>query len=85
MSTWIKKEKGLFKKLKFKSTKQLENFIFKLKIISDAMNHHADYQNSTNKILEIYLLTHDSNQITQKDYELADKIDELFSFQENYL
>lgn len=79
MSTWVKTEKGLFKALKFKSNKHLLDFIEKLGVISDAMDHHADYENPSDKLLEIYLLTHFKNQITQKDYDLAEKIDELFA------
>lgn len=79
MSTWVKTEKGLFRALKFKNNKDILDFIEKLGVISDAMNHHADYKNPIKKQLEIYLLTHSANnQITEKDYALADKIDELY-------
>jgi len=42
------------------------------------MDHHPDIFIHSYKKVKIYLFTHSENKITEKDYLLARKIDELF-------
>ena len=43
---------------------------------SDAVGHHADMEIHYNR-LRLSLYTHDANAITEKDHELAKKLQEL--------
>jgi pterin-4a-carbinolamine dehydratase len=46
--------------------------------IADKQNHHPDVIQVNDFELEITLITHDTNSITEKDYFLANSIDELY-------
>jgi 4a-hydroxytetrahydrobiopterin dehydratase len=51
----------------------------KVAIIAEKMNHHPTWSNTWNTV-NIKLTTHDAgNKVTQKDYELANAIDELMN------
>ena len=45
-------------------------------MIAEKMNHHPDWNNVYNR-LEIKLNTHDAGGITDQDFQLAAKINEL--------
>ena len=60
----------------FESFKEALEFVNKVADISENVNHHPDIFISFNRVnLNIY--THDTNSITELDFELAQKIDEL--------
>jgi 4a-hydroxytetrahydrobiopterin dehydratase len=42
------------------------------------MNHHPEIRNIYNKV-ELFLITHDEQKITEKDHNLAEKIDRIYS------
>lgn len=68
----------------FESFKEALEFVNKVADISENVNHHPDIFISFNKVnLNIY--THDTNSITELDFELAKKIDELSSEDETTL
>ena len=52
-------------------------FIGRIAPIADAMDHHPDLQLYRYKRIKIMLTTHDAGGITQKDFDLASKIDAL--------
>ena len=53
------------------------SFMTRVALIVEKMNHHPEWSNVYNKVT-ITLTTHDKgNTITDKDRELANKIDEL--------
>lgn len=89
--TWIKKqlestqnrnwnESGgyLQKSFEFKDFKEALDFINKVGIISESMNHHPEIINNYNKV-HLKLKTHDKNQITELDHKMAKKVDDLFN------
>ena len=66
-----------------------KNFVFKdfisafswmsrISLIAEKMDHHPEWFNVYNK-LNIRLRTHDSNGITNKDFKLAEAIDEIMN------
>lgn len=62
----------------FESFKEALNFVNIIAEISESLNHHPNISISYNKVsLEIF--THDINSITDLDFNLAKKIDELSS------
>lgn len=63
---------------KFKDFKEALNFINKVGEISEKMNHHPEITNVYNKVT-LKLKTHDKNQITDLDYQMAKKVDQLFN------
>lgn len=73
---WQNKDGVLFKTITFSNQTELAQFVLKIAQISDVLNHHADMCIRYNE-LTLELKTHDSNEITQLDYELAEKIDGL--------
>ena len=63
---------------KFKSQSELAQFLLKVACYADEINHHPDCKIHKAFQLEITLYSHDKNIITELDYQLAQKIDDLF-------
>jgi len=63
----------------FKSQTELVYFLMKVAKYADEINHHPDCKIHKAFQLEITLYTYDKNEITNLDYQLAEKIDDLFS------
>jgi 4a-hydroxytetrahydrobiopterin dehydratase len=68
----------LQKSFEFKDFKEALDFINKVGIISESMNHHPEIINNYNKV-HLKLKTHDKNQITELDHQMAKKVDQLFN------
>ena len=48
-------------------------------ILADTVNHHPDFSVYGYKKIKFSLCTHDNgNKVTEKDYELAEKLDTIF-------
>ncbi|MCZ8197588.1 MAG: 4a-hydroxytetrahydrobiopterin dehydratase [Flavobacterium sp.] len=65
--------------LKFKSQTELVEFLLKVAHLADEMNHHPDCKIHKAFQLEISLFTHDEEDITDLDYQLAEKIDSIIT------
>jgi len=76
LQNWEEIEGKLCKDFKFNDFIESFSFITKIALESEKMNHHPDILISYNKV-NIKLITHDINQISDKDIVLAKKIDEL--------
>lgn len=76
---WTNKENKLYKKFVFDDFVKAFSFMTKVADEAEKMNHHPYWINVWNTV-EIYLNTHDAGDlITDKDYKLASKIDEIFN------
>ncbi len=76
---WIEKENALYKKFEFKNFIEAFSFMNHVAFIAEKMNHHPRWTNVYNTV-EIWLYTHDAgNVVTDKDRELAVKIDGVFN------
>ncbi|MCB0496093.1 MAG: 4a-hydroxytetrahydrobiopterin dehydratase [Cyclobacteriaceae bacterium] len=53
-------------------------FMTSVAIVAEKANHHPNWENVYNRV-KIALSTHDSGGLTQKDFDLAAKIDEVYS------
>ena len=74
---WTESNDKLKRKFEFKDFNEALAFINKLAPICESMNHHPEINWVYNKI-ELTLSTHDDgNKITELDYQLANKIDEI--------
>jgi 4a-hydroxytetrahydrobiopterin dehydratase len=76
--SWIENDGFLQKSFQFKDFKEALDFINKVGKISESMNHHPEITNVYNKVT-LKLKTHDKNQITDLDYQMAKKVDQLFN------
>ena len=75
---WIKQNNSLYKKFVFNDFIEAFSFMTKVALIVEKIGHHPTWSNTYNTV-EITLTTHDANNsITDKDYLLSKKIDELF-------
>ena len=76
---WNVMDGKLVKNFKFKSQTELAQFLLKVAAYADEMNHHPDCKIHKAFQLEITLFTHDKNEITSLDHQLAEKIDSLLN------
>lgn len=73
---WQTVDNHLYKKFTFKDFKEAFGFLQQVAAIAEQHNHHPRISNKWNEV-ELWLSTHDTNSITDKDYELAAGIDEI--------
>ena len=74
---WSENNNALYRKLQFKDFSQAFAFMVRVAIEAERMNHHPVWKNVYNQI-EIWLNTHDAGDVvTDKDVELAEKINAL--------
>lgn len=64
--------------LKFKDFREAFSVMTRIAFECEALNHHPDWKNVYNQ-LHIALNTHDADGITEKDFALAKKIQEIIS------
>jgi 4a-hydroxytetrahydrobiopterin dehydratase len=74
---WQETESKLYRKFKFKNFSEAFAFMTRVAIEAEKMDHHPLWTNMYNEV-EIWLNTHsEGNIVTQKDHDLAKKIDAL--------
>lgn len=74
---WAENNNKLYRVFKFKNFSEAFAFMTQVALLAEKNDHHPTWTNTWNKV-EIWLITHDSgNTITQKDRDLAEKINEL--------
>ena len=74
---WQEIDNKLIKEFTFKDFKEAFGFMTKVAAIADELNHHPEWSNVYNKVT-IKLSTHSAGDIvTDKDRELAKRIDEI--------
>lgn len=78
MSTWKEEDNHLQASFEFKNFREAFAFMSEVAIESEKINHHPNWSNVWNKV-SFKLNTHDAGgTVTQKDHNLAAKIDEIF-------
>jgi 4a-hydroxytetrahydrobiopterin dehydratase len=76
---WKEENNKLYKKFEFKDFSEAFAFMARVALAAEKMDHHPLWTNVYNKV-EIWLNTHDAGDIvTDKDRQLAEKIDKLIS------
>ena len=76
---WKEVNNSLYQKFTFKDFSEAFAFMTRVAIEAEKLNHHPRWTNVWNTV-EIWLNTHDAgNTITDKDHQLAKKIDGLQS------
>jgi 4a-hydroxytetrahydrobiopterin dehydratase len=77
LNGWKRDRNTLTKEFTLASFTGAARFIAKIAPIANRMDHHPDLQLYRYKRVKIKLTTHDAGGITQKDFDLAAKIDTL--------
>jgi 4a-hydroxytetrahydrobiopterin dehydratase len=75
MEGWKFDDDEIEKKYRFQDFKQSMLFVNAVADAAEAMDHHPDIEIKYNRV-EITLSTHSDGGVTEKDFELAGKIDE---------
>jgi len=74
---WQEKNNKLYRKFQFKDFSEAFAFMTRVALAAEKMNHHPLWTNVYNTV-EIWLSTHDAGDVvTNKDKQLAEKIDDL--------
>lgn len=73
---WALVNGKLHKSLHFGSFVEAFGFMASVALIAESMNHHPEWSNVYNRVA-IDLTTHDAGGISQRDFDLAAKIDAL--------
>lgn len=75
---WTNENNKLYRRFQFADFSEAFAFMTRVAIEAEKMNHHPEWRNVWNTV-EIWLSTHDAGDIvTEKDQELAKRIDLLF-------
>jgi 4a-hydroxytetrahydrobiopterin dehydratase len=74
---WNEQNNQLYKKFEFKDFSEAFAFMTRVALEAEKMDHHPLWTNVWNRV-EIWLSTHSAGDIiTDKDYQLSQKIDQL--------
>ena len=76
---WTETESKLMKTIKCQDFNHALALLNKIAVVAESMNHHPDMKIYSYRFLGIEIYTHDTNSITQKDYDLSKHIDEILS------
>ena len=72
---WTETDSKLMKTIKCQDFNHALALLNKIAVIAESMNHHPDMKIYSYRFLSIEIYTHDTNSITQKDYDLSKQID----------
>jgi 4a-hydroxytetrahydrobiopterin dehydratase len=67
----------LEKTFELNNFEQVVKFIQLITPVCEKMNHHPDFKVFDYRFITFQLVTHDSKSVSEKDYELAEKIDDI--------
>ena len=75
---WELKNEKLHRELKFKNFVQAFGFMTQVAIRAEGMDHHPEWSNVYSRVT-IDLTTHEAGGISQRDFDLAQKINDILS------
>ena len=76
LKDWQYVEASIIKNFIFKDFKEALAFMVKAGAVAEELNHHPNWSNTYNKV-NIQLTTHDAGGVTEKDFELAERIESI--------
>jgi len=76
---WTETESKLMKTIKCQDFNHALAILNKIAVAAESMNHHPDLKIYSYRFLSIEIYTHDTNSITQKDYDLSKQIDKILN------
>jgi 4a-hydroxytetrahydrobiopterin dehydratase len=68
---------NLLLELEFNNFKEVIEAVNKIAKVAEKLNHHPNLYIYDYKKLKIMLYTHDAQEITEKDYQLAEEIEKI--------
>ncbi|MBH98821.1 MAG: 4a-hydroxytetrahydrobiopterin dehydratase [Rhodospirillaceae bacterium] len=74
---WSLKDEKLYREFKFSTFIQAFSFMTSVAIQAEKLNHHPEWFNVYNTV-RVYLTTHEAGGITDKDFKLAQLINEIY-------
>ena len=74
LPAWKLNNDGLERNFLFKDFNEAFGFLTRIAMLSEKMNHHAEWSGVYNKV-HIRLSTHDAGGVTQKDIDMAMEIE----------
>ena len=74
---WVEQNNSLYRKFEFKDFSEAFAFMTRVALEAEKMNHHPEWFNVWNKVM-IDLNTHSVKGISDYDFVLAEKINEIF-------
>ena len=77
-SQWQLQGGKLYRRLVFKDFTQAFGFMAQVALVAEKINHHPEWSNIY-RTVEIYLTTHDAGGISQLDFKLLEKVEQLIS------
>lgn len=79
---WKEEEQHLVRRFKFKDFKEAFVFMTEVAFLAEKLDHHPWWSNTYNEVT-IKLTTHSAGHVvTQKDRDLAERIDEIWARRE---
>ena len=73
---WTLRDQKLYRRFVFGNFIEAFGFMSRVALLAEAANHHPEWSNVYNRV-DIYLTTHDAGGLTQRDFSLAEQIDQL--------
>ncbi len=73
---WEYKEDAIHTSLEFENFKEAFSVMVRIAFEAESMNHHPEWSNVYNE-LSISLSTHEAGGLTEKDFKLARRIEEI--------
>lgn len=78
LSGWEYSTNFITKEFKFRTFIEAFGFMSSVALEAEKMDHHPDWTNVYNRVT-IHLSTHSAGGVTEKDIELANKIEQVYS------
>lgn len=75
---WQYKENKLYRRLVFEDFIHAFGFITQIALLAEKLNHHPEWAN-VYRTVDIYLTTHDVNGVSNLDFALLEKIDQIIN------
>ena len=76
LNGWVIKDEKLYKRFTFANFSEAWGFMSQVALLAQELNHHPEWFNVYSRV-DIHLTTHDAEGISERDFELAEKIDLL--------
>ncbi len=76
-SEWTLKENKIYRSFEFRTFSNAMDFMQEMRPQISSLRHHPEWLNIYNRT-EIWLTTHDLNQVSERDIELAIAMENLF-------
>lgn len=75
---WTENQLALTKQFVFSNFNQAMEFVNGVATLAEEVNHHPDIHLHQYRKVTISLTTHDEGKVTEKDWQLAERIDQLY-------